>query len=291
MGVTDRTPGDDATTVRVERFTSRGHELAYEVHGDGPRVFVYTHGLLFDAALNRAIASRLARHGNRVVLLELLGHGRSDAPTHAYEYRLEFHAEDTLALIDRLDVDEVVLGGTSLGANVALQVAVTEPRRLRGMVLEMPVLERGAIAATAQFWPLLLGLRYGWPLLRPATAVIARLRRTGVDGIDALLNLASSDPRVMAAVVHGLFVGPGCPPARDRLRIEVPSLVVGHRGDLLHPMSDASALARELPDARLVRAWSMVEARTFPGRIAASIAGFLDEVWGPRLAPVVELDA
>ncbi len=277
------------TVAEVASFTSRGHELVYEVHGEGPRTFVYTHGVLFDASLNRSIATRLARRGHRVILLELLGHGRSAAPTHAYEYRLEFHAEDTLALLDHLDLDEVVLGGTSLGANVALQVATTAPERVRGLVLEMPVLERGAIAGAAQFWPLLMSLRYGWPLLRPSMRLAAALPRTGLHGIDTWLNLVGMDPRVMAAILHGLFVGPTCPPARERLALDMPSLVIGHRGDLLHPMSDATALSRELPDARLIRAWSMIEARTFPDRIAREMASFLDDRWAPHLATVTDL--
>lgn len=272
----------------VEWFPAGRHRLAYEVHGEGPRTFVFIHGILLDAAMSRSIATRLARQGNRVVLLELLGHGRSDRPTHAYEYRLEFHAEHTLALIDHLGVDQVVLGGTSLGANVALQVAVTAPGRLRAMVLEMPVLERGAVAAAIQFSPLLLGLRYGWPVLRPAARVMARLPRTGLHVLDSFLNLVSSDPRALAAVLHGTFVGPGCPPARAREQLDIPALVIGHGGDLLHPMDDAAALAAELPDARLVRAWSVIEARTFPARITAAMATFLDEVWGPQLASARE---
>ena len=268
----------------VGSFTVDGHELVYEVHGDGPRTFVFTHGILLDAAMSRSIATRLARAGNRVVLPELLGHGRSDRPTHAYDYRLEFHADHTLALLDHLEVDQVVLGGTSLGANVALQVAVTAPERLRGLVLEMPVLERGTVAAAIQFSPLLVGLRYGWPLLRPAARLMSRLPRTGLHVLDSFLNLASSDPRALAAVLHGTFVGPGCPPARLREQIDLPALVIGHGGDLLHPIDDASALVKELPNAQLVKAWSVFEARTFPSRITSSIAAFLDEVWGPQVA-------
>lgn len=275
----------------VGRFRTAGHELAYEVHGEGPRTFVFMHGILLDAAMHRSIATRLARMGHRVVLFELLGHGRSDKPTHAYDYRLEFHAEHTLALIDHLGVDQIVLGGTSLGANVALQVAVTEPERLRGLVVEMPVLERGTVVGAIQFSPLLVALRYGWPFLRPAARAMSRIPRTGVHMLDSVLNLVSSDPRALAAVLHGTFVGPGCPPARAREQIDIPSLVIGHSGDLLHPLDDASALASELPNARLVKAWSVFEARTFPSRITGAIASFLDEVWGPQVAPERQVGA
>ena len=267
----------------VDRFTFDGDELTYETHGEGPRVFVYLHGLMLDAALNRTIASMLAEQGHRVVLPELLGHGRSSRPTHAYAHRLEFYADQVVALLDHLGLDEAVVGGVSLGANVTLQMAAAHPERVRAMVLEMPVLERGAIAAVAYFTPMLLALRYGEPVLRPASRLLRALPRTGLHPLDSFLNLASSDPRELAAVLHGLFVGPGCPPARVRRELTIPSLVIGHSGDLLHPMNDANALADELPQCRLVRAWSVLEARTFPRRIVGEIARFLDETWAPTL--------
>src|SRR5689334_21436669 len=61
----------------------RQYRLSYEVYGAGDRVLVWMHGLLLDANLSRGLARRLAAKGNRVVLLDLLGHGRSDKPRHA----------------------------------------------------------------------------------------------------------------------------------------------------------------------------------------------------------------
>ena len=59
------------------------YQLGYEVYGSGDRVLVWLHGLLLDASLSRRLAMALAARGNRVVLLDLLGHGRSDKPRHA----------------------------------------------------------------------------------------------------------------------------------------------------------------------------------------------------------------
>ena len=55
------------------------YRLSYEVYGSGDRVLVWLHGLLLDANLSRGLARRLAARGNRVVLLDLLGRGRSDS--------------------------------------------------------------------------------------------------------------------------------------------------------------------------------------------------------------------
>lgn len=263
----------------VDTFDHAGHRLVYETHGRGPKVLVYLHGLLLDAALNRSIAAGLADRGHRVVLPELLGHGRSDQPTHAYEHRLEFLADQTEALLDHLGLEEVVLGGVSLGANVALEVAARQPDRVRALVAEMPVLERGAVAATGVFFPMLLALRYLGGVLRPLARLARHVPRTGSLPTDAFLDRLSADPRASAAVIHGLFTGPAAPPARVRRGLDLPALVIGHGGDLLHPMNDATALADELPNARLVRAWSVIEARTFPRRLIDEMDRFLAEAW------------
>lgn len=67
-------------TYRTSSFEHEGHRLVYDEYGSGDSVVVYLHGLLLDSNLNRGIADALADRGNRVVLLDLLGHGRSDSP-------------------------------------------------------------------------------------------------------------------------------------------------------------------------------------------------------------------
>ena len=125
----------------TESCIHRGRRLVYDVYGEGDRVLLYMHGLLLDSDINRGIAQAVAAQGHRVVLLDLLGHGRSDKPTHASEYRIDAYADQVFAVLDDLGVSEAVLGGMSLGANVSLFAACRRPERVRGLVLEMPVLE------------------------------------------------------------------------------------------------------------------------------------------------------
>src|SRR6516164_5612222 len=172
------------------------YRLCYEVYGSGDRVLVWLHALLFDANLGRGLARRLAARGNRVVLLDLLGHGRSDKPRHAAPHRMDLYAEQVLGLLDELGVDQAVLGGVSLGTNVSLLATVRAPERVRGLVLEMSVLERAAPAAALTFVPLLLQTHYARPVMRLATLAVSLLPRVGIDAIDAVLNAASNDPAV-----------------------------------------------------------------------------------------------
>jgi pimeloyl-ACP methyl ester carboxylesterase len=255
------------------------YQLSYEVYGSGDRVLVWLHGLLLDANLSRGLARRLAAEGNRVVLLDLLGHGRSDKPRHAGPNRMDLYAEQVLCLLDELGVGQVVLGGVSLGTNVSLLATVRAPERVRGLVLEMPVLEWAVPAAALTFVPLLLQAHYGRPVMRLVSRAASRLPRSGFGPLDSLIDAASSDPDEIAAVLHGVLVGPIAPTIDQRRAITAPALVLGHGIDLIHSFRDAQRLARQLPDARLIRTRTFAELWVRPARLTGEISGFLDSVW------------
>jgi pimeloyl-ACP methyl ester carboxylesterase len=260
-------------------FTWDGRRLAYETYGDGDRLLVLLHGLLMDARLNRGLARVLAARGHRVVLLDLLGHGASDKPEHAAEYRLDVYAQQVVSLLDHLRAQRAVIGGTSLGANVSLHVAARHPERVQALVVEMPVLERAVPAAALTFVPALLAVHYALPVARAASWVARRLSRTRNDVVGGLLAPLASPPEVTTAVLHGILVGPTVPTVDERRSIEASTLVLGHRADLIHPFSDAEALVRQIPDARLVRARSILELRVRPRRLLREIERFLIDAW------------
>lgn len=262
--------------------------LSYEVHGSGDRLLVYLHGLLLDAAVNRRLARDLADAGNRVVLLDLPGHGRSDKPRRAAAHRMDAYARRVVHLLDELGADQAVVGGVSLGADVALQVATQAPERLRGLVLEMPVLEQATPFAALLFTPLLTVTYYGAPVLRGLARLARRMPRRLLGPFDQFFAPLTLDPEEMVAVLHGVLVGPVAPTEEERSLVTTPALVIGHRSDRLHPLGDASRLAAQLPNARLVEASSLVELRLTPARLTAEIGTFLDEVWS---TPTVSMSA
>jgi pimeloyl-ACP methyl ester carboxylesterase len=253
--------------------------LAYEVYGSGERTLLYLHGLLLDSSINRRLARDLADAGNRVILLDFPGHGASDKPLLASAHRVDAYARRVISLLDELEVQRAVVGGMSLGADVTLMVALAAPERLAGMVLEMPVLERATPVAALLFTPLLAAAHYAAPLLRVATALARHVPREWLGPFDQFLGPLYLDPDEMAAVLHGVLVGPVAPTADERSAMAMPALVIGHGADRLHPLGDASRLSRQLPHARLVEAHSIFELRTTPARLTGEIARFLDEVW------------
>lgn len=267
------------------RFEYNDRELAYSSYGEGPRVVVLLHGLLFSRYMHDALARALADRGHRVLTLDLLGHGESDRPADMWRYSMTEFGREVVALLDHLEIAEAVVMGTSLGANTTLEVASLAPQRLRGMVIEMPVLDHALIGSAVAFTPLMIGLTVGAPIAR-AIARVARLvpaRRLPWQ-VDIVLDWIRQDPEPGAAVLQGLFFGRTAPHRDERRTFQAPALVIGHQYDIVHPFSDAGMLADELPNGRLLQANSIVELRLAPARLTDEIAAFLDECWKPRAA-------
>ncbi len=265
------------------QVSHRGRTIAYREYGTGPRVLVLTHGLLMDSRMYARVAPVIADAGNRVIAVDMLGHGEASQPHDMTAYSMPQFGRDVVALLDHLGVAQAVIGGTSLGANVALEVAVFAPERVRGLVLEMPVLENALPAAAAAFVPLALALRVSQRTMRVVSGLMRRLPRTNFL-VDTMIDFVRRDPASSLAVLDGLIFGRVAPPIAERRALAHPTLVIGHPSDPIHPFSDADRIARELAHARLVTASSIAEWRLRPARLNRELRGFLDEVWGPALA-------
>jgi pimeloyl-ACP methyl ester carboxylesterase len=282
-------------------FKFNGQQLAYTEFGGGPaavadggvrgrtarsapasaRPVILLHGLLLSQEMDRPLAEDLAARGNRAITMDLLGHGRSDRPRDMWRYSMAKSAEQVVALMDHLKIDEAVVMGTSLGANVALEIAAHDPQRLRGMVIEMPVLDNGLLWSALTFTPLLVALTFGEPVMKVVSGATRAIPRRLLPHYgNVVLDLVRQEPGPGGALLQGLFFGRIAPPREERRTFTAPTLVLGHPRDPVHPFSDAGMLAKEMPNARLLQANSLTELRMQPERLTGEIAAFLDEVWG-----------
>ncbi len=273
-------------------FTHFGHRLAYTEFGRGERTTVLLHGLLLNQRMHYPLARALAARGNRVVTLDLLGHGQSDRPRDMWRYSMSAFGEQTIALLDHLELDEAVVLGTSLGANTALEAAAFAPERLRGLVVEMPVLDGAMVACGVAFLPALLATKYGTPAMRGVQAAANLVPRGVLPFLgDVVLDTVRQDPAPSAAVLEGLFFGRIAPPRFVRRTFTTRTLVIGHRRDPIHPFSDAGMLVDELPNGRLLEAGSLLELRVAPERLTDAIASFIDECWAAEPLTAAEPEA
>jgi pimeloyl-ACP methyl ester carboxylesterase len=259
-------------------FTYEGYRISYDEYGAGDRPIVLIHGLLMNRRMFERLGPILAERGNRVIAVDLLGHGRSDRPEDLQRYSMPLFAYQVNALLDHLEVETAVVGGTSLGANVTLETAVRFPERVQALFVEMPVLDNALAAVAGIFAPIFLALRFGRPVFEVVARATSMIPRSNFL-VDIGLDWIRQGPGPSLSVLEGLLLGESSPRSVERQGIDQPALIVGHRNDPLHPFSDSGMLERELPNARLIDANSIFEWRFRPDRLNAELAAFLDEVW------------
>jgi pimeloyl-ACP methyl ester carboxylesterase len=265
----------------TREFEYEGHRLVYDEYGSGERVVLLLPGLLFSRRMHGPLAETLADRDHRVLCLDLLAHGDADRPPEMWNYSMTSFGAQAIALLEELGIGRAVVGGTSLGANVSLEVAAAAPERVQGLLIEMPVLDNALLGCALAFTPLLIALTFGAPAVRLLNAGARRVPRGSALLVDMLLDWASQDPKPSASALQGLFFGRVAPPSAERRKMEHRTLVIGHNRDPVHPFSDSDMLVRELPNARLVQASSILELRLTPERLTNEIVRFVDRCFAP----------
>jgi pimeloyl-ACP methyl ester carboxylesterase len=260
----------------VPWFRRQDLELHYGERGDpNGEPIVLLHGLLWSSRMLDRLAGHLG--DRRILLLDLHGHGPSSRPTDPARYAWHELAADVTALLDHVGLERAVVGGLSLGANVALATAVQAPERVRAMILEMPVLRRGHPTGQAAFGALARVYGAGAPVLGPLAGAVARFPLPRVPELVAVRDVLSADPRAAAALLRGLLDDEPVPEDDATLAgLTMPALVIGHGGDPLHALDDARDLAERLPEGELLEARSIIDHRVRTGALAGHLRRFLD---------------
>jgi len=111
---------------------ANGIRLWYEEQGKGPAM-LWAHGLggtlrEWDETMT------FFKERYRVIAYDARGHGRSEIPDSPEAYSQDIMVQDMLGLMDVLDIPKAVVGGHSMGANVALNFALQHPTRCLGVI-------------------------------------------------------------------------------------------------------------------------------------------------------------
>jgi pimeloyl-ACP methyl ester carboxylesterase len=107
--------------------------LYYEITGTGPPL-VLVHGFACGIRSWDPQVKALARRF-RVITYDVRGHGVSDAPHEALRYSQPISVADLGALLDRLRIKRAIVGGLSMGGNIALNFALAHPERVRALIV------------------------------------------------------------------------------------------------------------------------------------------------------------
>lgn len=104
--------------------------------GEGKPI-VLLHGLTASQKYGAMGSNQIPKSGFRLVTYDARGHGKSEAPKDgSYSYSLL--VDDLVDVLDQLNIDQAVIGGTSMGSHTSLLFALRYPERVAGLLLTTP---------------------------------------------------------------------------------------------------------------------------------------------------------
>lgn len=212
---------------------------------------VLLHAFPVDARMWDAVRAPLSER-LRLITPDQRGLGRSPLPETDREPDLGDAARDVVALLDRLELDKVVLGGCSMGGYLTMAVLRLAPERVGGLVF----IDTKATADT----PEAAQARHdvaarvetegaGWMPEAVTPGLLAEKARPEV--VERLRELITTQPP--SGIAWAARAMAARPDSLETLRsADVPALVVVGEEDGLTPLEAANTLVETLPDATLV---------------------------------------
>lgn len=251
--------------------------------GDGTPV-VFQHGLCGDARQTAEVFPDGGRF--RRITLEMRGHGGSDAGDTSI-YSIDTFTNDLAAFIESRLGAPTVVGGISLGAAIALRLAVRRPDLVRALVLARPAWLTDAappnMAPNAEVGRLLQRLPPDLAketFLRSDTA--RRLSEEAPDNLASLTGFFARRPVDVTSALLTSIAADGPRVSEDEVaRVAVPTLVIGTARDSVHPLAYAQAIVTMVRGAEFVEITSKATDRASYVADFRNVMGhFLEKVSG-----------
>ncbi|GHB58015.1 alpha/beta hydrolase [Streptomyces cirratus] len=220
----------------------------------GAEPVLLVHGHPFNRTMWAPQATALAAAGYRVITPDLRGYGENPARPGVTPFAA--FADDLVALLDHLDIEQAVVGGVSMGGQIAMELWLRHPGRVRGLVLSdtspVPETQEGKAFRRSLADRLLAeGMKpYADEVI---DKMLAPYNVTGMPGAAAsvMAMMRATDPEGAAAALRGRAERPDYRPALARLPESVPCLVLVGADDVYTPVADAEALHALIAHSRL----------------------------------------
>jgi len=233
--------------------------------GGAGRNFLFLHGLCGDAGQPLELFPQDS--GWHCHALECRGHGDSDIGA-VSELSISRFTDDAALFLRTLDGPPPVIGGISMGAAIALRLAVMHPDIASGLVLARPAWVAQQSPATLAPHREVAALMAAYDpdkakRLFKATDIARLVAAESPDNLTSLLGFFDRHPvgqtqALLAAIAKD---GPGV----DRSQIaeiNLPTLVIGTNRDFVHPLSMAEELTSMISSATLARIVAKSDNRT-----------------------------
>jgi pimeloyl-ACP methyl ester carboxylesterase len=236
-------------------FARSGLTFHYHDLGQG-LPFVFQHGLGGDLNQPRGLYQPAA--GVRLLAMDMRAHGRTTPLGDVEQLAIATLASDLAALFDHVAISQAVVGGISLGAAVAIKLALQSPERIKGLILVRPAWIDRALPANVERYATIarsireFGPGEGLDRFR-ATPEFQAVSRESPDCASSLMG-QFQEPRAAEYVarLERLAADRLCSDRSGYRALRIPTLILGNRQDPIHPWPLAEELATLIAGAKLV---------------------------------------
>lgn len=262
------------TAHRPFEVARDGAVLRGTVEGHGPEL-LFLHGLNASAAMQRPNAPG----GFMMAAYDQRGHGASTRRTDAAAYRIGEFSADAVAVLDELGWERAIIAGTSMGAAVAMRLALDHPERVRALALQAPAFGEEASTEIARFDAIADAIeRLGIERAIPEFQRGMQSRGLPAEATAWLDGWSAHDAGVLAAAER--VVGRWTVPDLASLSVlACPVVVVAWPDDAMHPAALARRIAG-LTGGRIAWVRSLAEALMRPEVLSEATRGLLLDALG-----------
>ncbi|MFW9868568.1 MAG: alpha/beta fold hydrolase [Candidatus Thorarchaeota archaeon] len=253
-----------------------GLNMYYEDHGRGPPL-VLIHGGIGTSGMNWAPSFPMFSKHYRIIAPDSRGHGRTDNPSGEFSYKLM--ADDTVKLIEKLELEKPAIYGWSDGGQIALEIGMNYPGLARAII------SGGVLSELSEHY--LNGMR-SFGALGPGKVSFDKFKETYPEFAGAMIELHSpvyGDNYFVEDLfvnISKMWFNPKEFPGDRLTTISDPTLILHGDRDEVIPLEDPIRIYRMIPNSELaiVPGTDHGSCITQPERIAGIIIDYLQRLEG-----------
>lgn len=268
--------------------TINGVRLNYELHGESGPPLVLIHGYTGDITDWRLQLPAFSP-SYRTLIIDLRGHGGSEAPTDRSAYTIDHFADDVEALVNEIGFPQYHILGHSMGGAIVQEIALRSPERLLSLTLhattdDFSVATSNAVLKAWRDYRFNMAENQGMEAVSKLSSPFPPPPHMPAERTDETnIRMSKMSVEAFIGAWNGLTAWPGTRGARSA-GISAPTLVIYGDLDMGFLIEGAKRLATNIPNAQLAAIPQTAHSPQWerPELYNAALGAFLNAVSGER---------
>lgn len=233
-------------------FSNNGKNIYYEIHGIG-KPLVILNGIMMTTKSWSPFIDEISQH-HQLILLDFIDQGQSDQADKPYKQAQQVDILN--ALLNHLELDEVMLFGISYGGEVALQFVNQHPEKVERLLLFNT-------CAETNYWLEEIGKSWIEAMSSPLAFYLSTIpiiyspiffneRRQWMENRKKVLVELFAAPGYLVRMKRLIESAEGYDVTQQLKQIDCPTLVVGAQLDMVTPLKQQEFIHQQIPNSKFI---------------------------------------